>query len=101
MFFGGITPLAPLPPPKAHKKRVKAEQRAKRDNGDGGGMPNVRGTEREQRASHKPNRKSCGAHRGGGASAITEHHVQLEALFGEGLAGLSGLALADDHIDDK
>jgi len=78
---------------KEHKKRVKADARAKREGGAApatqryhaaaGGNKKKWATARQQRESAAPD-------------AWERQWQQLENQFGEGLAGLSGLALTDD-----
>ena len=76
---------------KEHKKRVKAEARAKREGGSSPATPRF-----HTAANNKPKRASARHHREGAAVDAWERQwQQLEDRFGVGLAGLSGLVLAD------
>ena len=75
---------------KHHKKKVKAEQRERRQ---GAAPPSKPMSPCNVRA---PKRPSARHHRASaGRSEWDEHYAALEQLLGESLAGLSGLVLAD------
>ena len=74
---------------KEHKRRVKAEARAKREGGGSPATPRFHAA-----ANSKPKRASARHHREGATPDAWERQWrQLEDLFGVGLAGLSGLVL--------
>lgn len=85
---------------KAHKRRVKAEQRERRERQMGALLPASCASPRGVAApgsSHKPRRPSARDHRVAAQPDAWERTLEaLEATFGEGLAGLSGLVLAND-----
>lgn len=81
---------------KAHKRKVKMEQREKRERATVA-LPASCGTARATPLCHRPKRVSAREHRVARAASGWEADLErLEVIFGDDLCGLSGLALAVD-----
>ena len=82
---------------KAHKRKVKTEQRERRQSAEAGVLPSGLVAPRAAAGSsgHKPKRVSASEHRAAASHGATRVIERLEAEFGEDLCGLSGLVLAD------
>ena len=85
---------------KAHKKKVKAEQRSKRNATTLAVMPSAytgRDGRRLPGSAHKPKRATHSDHRAAPEPNAWESQLEkLEEVLGVNLCGLSGLVLADD-----
>ena len=83
---------------KAHKRKVKAEQRERRDGAVTATLPAGLASAQGRAApgsSHKPRRPSAREHRAAAKPDAWEATIErLQAEFGEDLCGLSGLVLA-------
>ena len=93
---------------KENKRRVKEEQRARRESGGAAAGLAATATPEPKRSYHAKASSSSGrstkyasvrqhrvAAKALGPSAFDEEFARLEDAFGEGCAGLSGLALSD------